>query len=418
MSNRAPPQVMVPMQSMQSYSSVQPLVGGQMQFQQVMRNPAADDDDDERKGPCSQLVALGGVLAGNPLSLLLVFVPIGIYAYWAEWSKAWIFTTNFLAIVPMAWLIGKTTEDLAEATGQIMGGLINATFGNIVEMLLCVAGIQQGQLQVVRCTLVGSILSNLLLVLGTAFMYGGMYYPEQRYKREGALVHSSLLMFSVLAMALPTMLFISLQHDRYLLQVSRWESVLMLALYCQYLYFQMFSHPSLFEELAGGDDEEEEGADLNPWCAGGLLALLTVLTSISAEYLISSIEQTVISWGVSTEFIGIIMLPIIGNAAEHYTAITVAGRNKMDLSLGVAVGSAVQMALMVTPFTVIVGWIVDSPVHLNFYPFQIAVMTVSVLLAVSILHDGTSNWLTGSMLLNAYIVIAMMYFVVDGESAV
>eukprot|EP00451_Oxyrrhis_marina_P001879 CAMPEP_0204269446 /NCGR_PEP_ID=MMETSP0468-20130131/16164_1 /ASSEMBLY_ACC=CAM_ASM_000383 /TAXON_ID=2969 /ORGANISM="Oxyrrhis marina" /LENGTH=410 /DNA_ID=CAMNT_0051244835 /DNA_START=35 /DNA_END=1267 /DNA_ORIENTATION=+ len=374
-----------------------------------------DSDDDEEVSVFGEVCAICKVLQSNLfLSSLLVFVPLGIVAGALKWSDTVIFTLNFFAIVPMAWLIGKSTEDLAEATGQIMGGLINATFGNIVEMLLCVAGISQGALQVVRCTLVGSILSNLLLVLGTAFIYGGYYFPEQTYKKGGALVHSSLLMFSVLAMALPTMLFISLQHDLYLVQVSRWESVLMLALYFQYLYFQMFSHSSMFED--DGEEDDEDGADMGPWTAGVLLAVLTVLTSICCEYLIGSIETTVVSWGVSTEFIGIILLPIIGNAAEHYTAITVAGKNKMDLSLGVAVGSAVQMALLVTPFTVIVGWVLGQPVHLNFYAFQIAVLAVAVLLTTSILHDGTSNWLVGSLLVYAYIIIAMMYFVVDGAS--
>merc|ERR1711879_681689 len=160
----------------------------------------------------------------------------------------------------------------------------------------------------------------------------------------------------------------------------------------------------------GDAEEEEESPDLSPYAAATLLGIMTVATTFSCDYLMDSIKGTVDSWDVSAEFIGIIMLPIIGNAAEHYTAITVAARNKMDLSLGVAAGSSCQMALLVTPFTVLVGWCFGTEMTLNFHAFQLAVLGLAVFLVTSILHNGRSNWLEGYILLVTYIVISLIYF--------
>merc|ERR1719379_2644321 len=221
-----------------------------------------------------------------------------------------------------------------------------------------------------------------------------------------------MLALSVLALSLPTM-YGSLMHnvdvsvDGPVLWVSRYCSVLLLAVYGFYLFFQLKTHAYLFEDTEG---EEEEEPDLGPCAAAMLLGLCTVTTTFCTEYLIQSIQGTVDSLQLSKEFIGIIMLPIIGNAAEHYTAITVAMRNKMDLSLGVACGSSVQMALLVTPFTVIVGWIVDQPMDLNFHPFQLGVLAISIFVVTSILNNGQSTWVEGVMLLVAYVVIALVYF--------
>jgi len=357
------------------------------------------------------------------LASFLIFIPFGFLSYFLDWPKWLVFTCNFFSILPMAWLIGKTTEDLASHTGEILGGLINASFGNIVEMLLCIAGIQQGELQVVKCTLVGSILSNLLLVMGSAFIYGGLVsgHKVQYYSKAGASAHSSLLLLSCLALALPTM-YSQLTHSRStLVEISRGTSVLLLFVYAQYLLFQLYTHQELFEEdkdakrKAQGDDpdedsDDEEDPDLTPKCAIFLLGLCTVMVTFCSEFLIGAIKGTIISAGVSKEFIGIIILPIIGNAAEHYTAIIVAGRNKMDLSLGVAVGSSCQMALLVTPFTVLVGWAVGKEMTLDFHPFQVAVLLLSVLIAANVLADGQSNWLEGSMLCCAYVTIGMIYW--------
>eukprot|EP00916_Digyalum_oweni_P022073 GHVL01036642.1.p1 GENE.GHVL01036642.1~~GHVL01036642.1.p1 ORF type:complete len:375 (+),score=41.50 GHVL01036642.1:39-1163(+) len=340
------------------------------------------------------------------LSFLTIFVPLGFLSYYLKWGHLWVFTMNFMSIVPLAWLLGKATEDLSISNHSI-GGLLNATFGNIVEMLICIAGLRQNQITVVQCTLMGSILSNLLLVMGTAFFLGGWFYKIQEYSAVAASTHCSLLTLSCLCLVLPTAYATIMDNPRESeLAISRSISILLAFIYVQYLFFQLKTHTFLFEN----DEEDEDEPDLNNVTAIGILGICTVLVASNSEMLISSIAGVVDSWAVSKEFIGIILLPIIGNAAEHYTAITVAVKNKMDLSLGVAVGSSCQMALFVTPFSVLVGWIFDKEMTLNFHPLMATVLVLSVLIVTKILSDGHSNWLEGSMLITAYVAISFVYF--------
>lgn len=276
-------------------------------------------------------------------------------------------------------------------------------------MLLCVSGIRRNQVVVVQCTLLGSILSNLLLVMGCAFFLGGLRYPVQKFSQPGAATQCSLMALSVFTIGLPTLYAKILQESaefEHMLEVSRWASLFLLMTYAAYLYFQLGTHQALFDS---GEEEEEE-PDLSPCFAAVVLAIATVLTSYSTDFLIDSIEGTVEKFDLSQEFIGIILLPIIGNAAEHYTAITVAMRNKMDLALGVAAGSSCQMALLVTPFTVLVGWAYGRDMSLDFHSFQLAVLFIAVFLTEGILNDGSSNWLEGLLLLVTYVILAILYF--------
>lgn len=362
-------------------------------------------------GPRSDLEGLCNIARDHyVLVSMLAFVPVGFFVGLAAWPPQLVFIFNFLGIMPLAWLIGKATEDLSASVGETLGGLLNATFGNVVEMLLCFSGIRNDEIIVVQCTLIGSILSNLLLVLGCAFLVGGCFYKTQRYSQQGASCQCSLMAMACFAIGLPTIYASILRQDReweHMVQVSRVSSICLLVTYFAYLYFQLKTHADLFEGDEGG---EEEPPDLSPPSAALLLALATITTSFATEFLIKAIRGTVDEWGVSEEFVGIIMLPIIGNAAEHYTAIIVAARNKMDLSLGVAVGSSCQMALLVTPAIVLYGWTQDKEMTLDFHTFQLAVLLLSVFLATSVLSNGTSNWLEGLMLLVTYVVLSLIYF--------
>jgi len=366
----------------------------------------------EDAAPPSTIQGLANIFGGHPiLTSMLLSVPVGLAAGRLGWSAQLVFLFNFIGIIPLAWLIGKATEDVSASVGETMGGLLNATFGNLVEMLLCVAGIRNGEIAVVQCTLIGSILSNLLLVLGCAFLIGGCYYKQQFFNQQGASMQCSLLAMAVFAIALPTIYANILQQGeefQHMVEVSRWTSVFLFMLYAAYLYFQLHTHSNLFEAEDGGGEEEQP--DLPPPSAAFLLALATVVTSFATDNVIGAVKGTVDSWKVSQEFIGIILLPIIGNAAEHYTAITVAMRNKMDLSIGVAVGSSCQMALLVTPVTVLFGWWFDAEMTLDFHMFQLVVLLMSVFLANSVLQDGSSNWLEGLMLMIAYILLTLVYF--------
>lgn len=374
--------------------------------------PTHADHEIEQQGPQNDMEGMRNIICDNKiLSLMLLSIPVGFWSKYAELEPQYVFLFNFIAVIPLAWLIGKATEDAAAKLGETAGGLMNATFGNVVEMLLCVSGIRNGEIVVVQCTLLGSILSNLLLVMGCSFLAGGFFYHFQRYNQAGAATQCSLLTLSVFAIGMPTIYVNILKQDEeweHMVTVSRWASVFLLLTYFCYLVFQLKTHASLFQDEGG--EEEEEQPDLSPVSASILLFIATVTTSFATDFLIDAIKGTVDSWNVSREFVGIIMLPIIGNAAEHYTAITVAMRNKMDLALGVAAGSSCQMGLLVTPFTVLVGWALDAEMTLNFHAFQLAVLVFSVFLVTSILNTGSSTWLEGYILLVTYLVVALVYF--------
>lgn len=379
--------------------------------QSYAKVPNGARESGEQGRPINNCEGLLNIIQGQVILVcMLIFVPIGYVAHFAELDPPLVFGFNFLGIIPLAWLIGKSTEDVAASVGQTFGGLLNASFGNIVEMLLCIAGIRNNQIVVVQCTLLGSILSNMLLVLGTAFLVGGMYKSTQTFSQQGAATQCSLMAMGVFAIGLPTMYANILHQDaewEHMVEVSRWSSIFLLLTYGAYLYFQLGTHKSLFE---GDDDEEEEQPDLTPMAATVLLALTTFVTTFSTSFLIDALEGTISRWNVSREFIGIILLPIIGNAAEHYTAITVAARDKMDISLAVAAGSSCQMALLVTPFTVLVGWAYGTEMTLDFHSFQVAVLLLAVFLTTTILSNGESNWLEGVMLLVTYVILALIYF--------
>jgi len=383
--------------------------------------PTREEATGGSAGPANDLEGFANIFGGHPiLTCLLVFVPLGFAAAKMEMAPTWVFLFNFIAIIPLAWIIGKATEDVAAKLGETLGGLLNASFGNAVEMLICIAGIRNDEIIVVQCTLLGSILSNLLLVMGCAFLAGGLFYPIQKFNQAGAAVQTSLLAMSVFTIGLPTIYVNILKQDsewEHMVTVSRLASIALLGLYAAFLVFQLKTHVHLFQDESGGE-EEEESPDLSAPTAAVLLLTGTVITSFATDYLIEALKGTLSSWNVSQEFVGIILLPIIGNAAEHYTAITVAMRNKMDLSLGVAAGSSCQMALLVTPFTVIVGWILDKEMTLNFHSFQLAVLLFSVLLVSTILNSGRSNWFVGYILLVTYFVVSLIYyFEGSGEDA-
>ncbi|CAK0832733.1 unnamed protein product [Prorocentrum cordatum] len=359
---------------------------------------------------------LGGfltVLKSSPfLSVMLLFIPGGFACQWFSLPPTWIFLTNFMAVIPLAWLIGKSTEDLAAKTGQVVGGLLNATFGNIVEMMLCVASIRAGELEITKCTLLGSILSNLLLVMGCACLAGGLVKgksKKQEFHKDGAYAEIAMLFLSVLALSMPT-IYGDDMHEvdphvkESVVKMSVCLSVLLLIGYALFLTFQLGTNAEDF-----GSDEEEGDPDMTPLTATILLIFCTITCDRSTDALIDALQGTISELGLSKEFIGIILLPIIGNAAEHYTAITVAMKDKMDLALGVAVGSSCQMALLVSPFAVLAGYALDKPMSLDFHAFQLSVLFMAIMSVASVLWSGQTHWLYGAVMLIAYFAVAVVY---------
>lgn len=338
------------------------------------------------------------------LNLLLVFVPIGIWSHLHHWSCAARFSTNFVAIVPLAAILGAATEALAAHTGQMIGGLLNATFGNAVEMIVTVNAIKSGLVGVVQGSLLGSILSNMLLVLGMAFFAAGMVTKQSRFSAAGASANMTCLTLGSIVLALPT-IFNTMDgvDNEDVLKVSRISSGIIAFVYVLFLIFQLGTHAHLF-----GENEEEEEPTISACSSVMLLLAATLLVAVNSEFLVDSIEAVSEEYGLPEAFIGVILLPIVGNAAEHATAVTVAAKGKMDLALGVAIGSSTQIALLVVPFSVMVGWAADVPMSLDFRLFDTSVMVLSVIITASAVQDGQSNWLEGAILIAIYILIAMI----------
>lgn len=354
------------------------------------------------------------VLASNYVNILLVFVPLGIIAGEVGWSPAAIFTLNFMAIIPLAALLSFATEELAVHVGQTLGGLLNATFGNAVEVIVSIVALQKKQIRVVQASMLGSILSNMLLVLGCCFFFGGLRYKEQTFNSTVASTMSSLMAVATASLIIPAALYSTMSKPNtnfeLVLQLSRGTSVVLLILYVLYLFFQLKTHTELFEDQSGQEEEEEE-AQLSVYSAGAVLVFVTVLVSYCADYLVGSIDEIVKSTPLSKTFIGLILIPIVGNAAEHVTAVVVAAKNKMDLAIGVAIGSSMQIALFVTPFLVLLGWAMDREMSLYFQTFETIVFFISVLVTNYLIQDGKSNYLEGVMLLGIYTIVAISFYV-------
>eukprot|EP00930_Biecheleria_cincta_P019566 TRINITY_DN14898_c0_g3_i1.p1 TRINITY_DN14898_c0_g3~~TRINITY_DN14898_c0_g3_i1.p1 ORF type:complete len:421 (+),score=59.30 TRINITY_DN14898_c0_g3_i1:135-1397(+) len=346
------------------------------------------------------------------MNLLLVFVPLGIWSHLHEWSCAARFSTNFLAIVPLAAVLGHATEALAAHTGQMIGGLLNATFGNAVEMIVTVNAIRSGLVSVVQGSLLGSILSNMLLVLGMAFFAAGMVTKESRFSAAGASANMTCLTLGSIVLALPT-IFNSMDgvENEDVIKVSRISSGIIALVYICFLIFQLGTHAHLF----GGEEEEEEPT-ISACSSVILLLAATLCVAVNSEFLVDSIEGVSEEYGLPEAFIGVILLPIVGNAAEHATAVTVAAKGKMDLALGVAIGSSTQIALLVVPFSVMVGWAADVPMSLDFRLFDTSVMVLSVIITASAVQDGRSNWLEGAVLIAIYVLIAIICWYIPAGS--
>ncbi|MGB3693576.1 MAG: calcium/proton exchanger [Spirulinaceae cyanobacterium] len=346
--------------------------------------------------------------------LLLVFIPISIAAHFQDWGAAVVFITAGIAIIPLAAFMGTATEEIAVVVGPNLGGLLNATFGNATELILAFIALNAGLIEVVKATITGSIISNLLLVMGFSMLLGGLRYKEQKFEPTTARLNASTMNLAVIALLLPTAVqYTSTGIGEVTLQnLSIAVAVVLIVVYGLTLLFSMKTHSYLYD-VGVADLEEEEGQEEHEVNIGlwiGVLLGVTLLVAAESELLVESLEEATSTLGLSSLFTGVIVLPIIGNAAEHATAVTVAIKNKMDLSVSVAVGSSMQIALFVAPVLVIAGWFIGQPMDLDFNPFELVAVAVSVLIANSISSDGESNWLEGSLLLATYTVVALAFF--------
>ena len=389
------------------------------------------------------------------INILLIMCPVGIATYYAHVNPVAVFVINFIAIIPLAAMLSYATEEIALRTGEVIGGLLNASFGNAVELIVSIIALTQNQILIVQTSLIGSMLSNLLLVMGMCFFFGGFNRIEQEFNMTVAQTASSLLFLAVAALIIPTA-FQDWSSQKVsgddlksgVAELSRGTAIMLLLVYACYLFFQLKSHSKMYQAPSGknkkrdikkhtrkmknvipermrrtpesersgtpdSSDEEDkpevpETPQLSLTIAIVTLLISTVLVALNAEYLVDSINAIPCgSTGISKNFVGLILLPIVGNAAEHATAVTVAVKDKMDLAIGVAVGSSMQIALLVLPFSVVLGWIMGKDMTLYFDGFQIAVLFVAVLLVNYLIQDGKSHWLEGVLLMTLYVIIAV-----------
>lgn len=365
-------------------------------------------------------------LYSNYVNILLVFVPLGIVAGALDWNPTLVFVLNFFAIVPLAAVLSFATEEISVKLGQTLGGLLNATFGNAVELIVSIIALRNNEIRIVQSSMLGSILSNILLVLGCCFLAGGIYNTrtgtsagiQQDFNSTVASTMSSLMAVATAALIIPATLFSVLSDvnsektTKIILTLSHGTAIVLLILYVLYLLFQLRTHASLFDaEQAANDEADADEPQMGPVAAAIVLVVVTIAVAVCAEYLVDSIDALVETAHISKTFIGLILLPIVGNAAEHVTAVVVAVKDKMDLAMGVAIGSSMQIALLVTPFLVILGWIMDVDMTLHFETFETVVFFLSVLVVTYVIQDGKSNFLEGAMLLGLYFIIALAFLV-------
>jgi Ca2+:H+ antiporter len=344
------------------------------------------------------------------LDWLLIFIPIAAISDYVIHNDLLTFLTAAAAIVPLAGLIGRATEQLAAHAGPRVGGLLNATFGNVAELIISFFLILKNETDVVLASLTGSIIGNLLLVLGVSMLLGGLKHKEQQFSAAAAGVHSTSLMLAVAGLLMPA-LFVLTTHSTAFVEretVSVVVALVLITLYACALFFTMVTHEHLFRIPT----EQEEPA----WPKQRAIVVLLIATGFTAwmsEILVGALQPALDKIGLSKFFVGLIVIPVIGNAAEHSSAVTFALKNRMDVTLEIAIGSSVQIALFVAPLLVFISAAVGHPMSFLFSPFEIAAVALSAILVSMISRDGESNWLEGAQLLGAYVIMAISFFFVE-----
>lgn len=343
------------------------------------------------------------------LDQLLVLAPVAIGLRLLGAPDLAIFLTSAAAIVPLAGLIGRATEQLAMHTGPRIGGLVNATFGNVTELIISIFLILDDRIEIVKASLTGSILGNLLLVLGLSLFVGGVKHDRQSFNVRSASVHATSLALAVTGLLMPALFSLGTRAtfaEREI--VSGVVAGVLILMYVAALVFTLVTHEHLFRT-----PQEDETPSWSRREAVVVLLVTTAVVALMSEFLVSSLEPALESLGLSELFVGLILIPVIGNAAEHSSAVMFALRNKVDVTLEIAIGSSTQIALFVAPVLVFISLGVGHPMDFVFSTFEVAAVGLSALLMTLISLDGESNWLEGAQLVGAYVIMAISFFFVE-----
>ena len=349
------------------------------------------------------------------LDWLLVFVPISIaLRFWFEQYPTALFVCAAIGIVPLAGWIGKATEALAARAGEGIGGLLNATFGNAAELIIAGIALSKGLTSVVKASITGSIIGNILLVLGLSILAGGTKYSEQRFNRTAARTSIISLSLAAIALIIPTIFHFAasgnlssvISHSEQKLSLA--ISVILFLTYFCMLGFSLKTHKHFFQSTEG--HFEAQGAHWSRGKSIFILLLATAFVALLSEFLVGTIESVRSSVGITEVFVGVIVVAIVGNAAEHSTAIVMAMKNKMDLSVGIAIGSSLQVALFVAPLLVFISYFFGRPMDLEFTLPEIFAVAASIYILFQISGDGETNWIEGIQLLSLYLILGVLFF--------
>jgi Ca2+:H+ antiporter len=355
------------------------------------------------------------------LNWLFVFVPLTLALDYASASDPVIFFAAALAIIPIAAMIVRATEQLATRTGDAVGGLLNATFGNFPELIIATVALKAGLFEMVRASIIGAILANLLLALGIAFVLGGLR-KDQDYNPAAARMYSSMMLIAVISLILPSAFSRFLAPGETIpaeAQLNFGLALVLLVTYGLYLVFMLKTHAATFAAAGGHSAHHSEGPRWSLSRALGTLLGVSVLAALMSEVLVGAAEGTGHALGMTQAFIGIVFVAIVGGAAESGSAMAMGRKNRMDLALGIALGSSIQIALFVAPFLVLISYVIaPQPLELSFNRAETGSLFMAVLLGAIIAGDGRSNWYKGVQLITVYILIALMFYLLPEVGAV
>lgn len=364
------------------------------------------------------------------LNWLLVFVPIAFVLRFVPGleNPTALFICSCLAIIPLAGWMGRATEHLAEHLGQGVGGLLNATFGNAAELIIALFALSKGLTGVVKASITGSIIGNILLVLGLSFLVGGVKHQKQQFNRTAASISATALTLAAIALIIPTIFHVAAaqvpvaqggwtpQQEQ---NLSLAIAIVLFVTYALTLVFTLVTHKSLFTGHGSHEVAKEAGAELKEsgahesWSitkSVTVLVIATVFVALVSEFLVGAVEGARETLGLTEVFVGVIIVAIIGNAAEHSSAILLAMRNKMDITIGIAVGSSLQIALLVAPILIFASYFFGTPMDLEFTLPEVIAVAASILIVEQISGDGESNWVEGVQLLSVYAVLAILFY--------
>jgi len=357
-------------------------------------------------------------LTANRLNLLLVAIPICWTLKAVSPESSWIFIAAAISLIPLAGIIGLGTEELARRSGPAWGGFLNATFGNAAELIIGIVALREGHRALVQASITGSIVGNLLLVLGLSFFVGGLGRRSQTFHRTAATNTAAMLFLAVVALVMPAVVDLALYgtlavRPAAIDRLSLGSAGVLICAYAGSLIYAFTAHRDLFRSTPDPQARTHDGGPaLSSGQAGMLLAAGTVVTTVQAELLVGTLKTGLAAFGFTEIFVGVIVIAIVGNAAEHYAAITAARRDEMTLAVEIAVGSSAQIALLVAPALVLYSYAIAQPMSLLFHPLEIVAITLSVLATSMVVADGESNWVEGLLLLAVYLILAMAFYFV------